>query len=163
VAPAAYLLHWADSEVARVVCAGDDVLIHLAAAQVQVLSDTPAGPGHATVGHVRHLVLRLVQAVRADAGAPLGDAVGRLAQGQLRWARGAAGGVPLGVPIGAPNSAPNSAPIGAAAGTLAVPCTHEAPLQLALAFANGTPLDITASGLQARFSGDPAYRPSLAC
>jgi hypothetical protein len=112
-----------------------------------VLGDTAPGPGHATVGHVRHLVLRLVQAVRADAGAPLGDAVGRLAQGQLLWARGAAGG-------GAS---------GAAASTLAVPCTHQAPLHLALAFANGTPLDITASGLQARFSGDPAYRPSLAC
>ena len=139
MAPApAYGLHWADSEVARVVRDGVDVLVHLAAAQVVKVHDEPGGPGERAVGHVRHLVLRLPQAA-LESNAPLGDAIGRLSHGRLK--RGDH----------------------AAANGLAVPCQHAVRVQLSLAFANGTVLDITATGLQAGFQGDPDYRPSLAC
>jgi len=134
----AYWLHWADSEVARVVRDGADVQVHLAAAQVVKLPDEPGGPGERAVGHVRHLVLQLPQAT-LDANAPLGDAIGRLSHGRL------------------------SLGDHASATGLAVPCQHPVRVQLSLAFANGTALDITAAGLQAGFQGEPDYRPSLAC
>lgn len=145
MAPVAqFLLQWADSEVARVAAEGADVLIHLAAAQVLPVADAGSLGGRAlghverAVGHVRHLVLRLTQA-EVDPTVPLGDAIGRLALGRLRLGDGPP------------------------ACTLAVPCQHPGPAHLSLAFANGTQLDISAAGLQAGFSGDPAYRPSLAC
>lgn len=134
----AYWLHWADSEVARVVREGTDVLVHLAAAQVAELHDAPDGPGEPSVGHVRHLVLRLPQAA-LESNAPLGDAIGRLSQGRLKLGE--------------------QAP----ANGLAVPCRYPMRAQLSLAFANGTQVDIAASGLVATFGGDPDYRPSLAC
>lgn len=88
------------------------------------------------LGHVRHLALHLAGArLQGDAAA----ALGRVADG--RWRQ---------------DDRPHRH-------TMVVPQQTTAPVQLSLSLANGTPIDISATALQAVFSGPPDYRESLAC
>ena len=87
-------------------------------------------------GHVRHLALHLAEArLRGDAR----SAFGRVADGH--WQRD--------------EQRPQR--------TMTVPQTTQAAVQLSLALANGTQLEIEAAALQAVFSGEPDFRESMAC
>lgn len=139
-----YELHFADSELRGLRWQADTLVLDFAAAQV-----VPRGPQAdearrqtfgETRGHVRHLALHLAHAqLQGDVVAVMASAFGRVADG--RWQR-----------IG---QAPRR--------TMAVPQTVAAPVQLSLALANGTLLDVRAAALLAVFSGAPDYRESLAC
>ena len=87
-------------------------------------------------GHVRHLALHLAGArLLGDAA----SAFGRIADGH--WQR-----------AGQRRQR-----------TMTVPQTTQATVQLSLALANGSQLEIQATALQAVFSGEPGFRESMAC
>ncbi len=139
-----YELHFADSELRGLRWQADTLVLDFAAAQVVPRGpQADQAPRHAfgeTRGHVRHLALHLAQAQwQGDAASVMASAVGRGADGP--WPR-----------AGAPTRP-----------TIAVPQTVAAPVQLSLALANGTLLDLRAAALLAVFSGVPDYRESLAC
>ena len=139
-------LHFADSELLAPRWEGGTLVLTFAAAVVRprvrpglpLLAPVAAdrlGQG-AGLGHVRGLALRLHGArVKGD----IASAFGRLAAGQWQ----ADGPLPR--------------------HTLSVPMTADQPVQLSLALANGTALDIQATAWRAIFSGAPDYRESLAC
>ena len=112
----------------------DEGTLVLAFAAAHVLPlDPQLGDGP---GHVRHLALHLAGArLRGDAA----SAFGRVADGH--WQR-----------AGQRRQR-----------TMTVPQTTQATVQLSLALANGTQLEIQAAALHAVFSGEPDYRESLAC
>jgi hypothetical protein len=137
-----YELHFADSELLAPRWAQDSLVLVFAAAQVRprVWPEAPAPLGHPAqapgLGHVRGLTLHLSGArVRGD----LAAAIGRLADGC--WQRD-----------GQP-----------AQRRLWVPQAVAQAVQLSLALANGTAIEIQATGLRADFSAKPDYRESLAC
>lgn len=125
-------LLFADSELLALRWQDGTLVLAFAAAHVLPL-DPRLGDG---AGHVRHLVLHLVEArLRGDAS----SAFGRVADGH--WQHGGQ----------------------RRQRTMTVPQTTEAAVQLSLALANGTQLEIEAAALQAVFSGAPGFRESMAC
>ena len=129
-------LLFADSELLSLRWQDDTLVLAFAAAHVMPL-DPQLGDGP---GHVRHLALHLAQArLRGDAT----SAFGRVADGH--WQHGEQRG-------GQRRQR-----------TMTVPQTTQTAVQLSLALANGTQLEIQAAALQAVFSGEPGFRESMAC
>lgn len=133
-------LLFADSELLALRWQDGTLVLAFAAAHVLPL-DPRLGDG---AGHVRHLALHLAEArLRGDAR----SAFGRVADGH--WQRDGQRGEPRG---GQRRQR-----------TMTVPQTTQAAVQLSLALANGTQLEIEAAALQAVFSGEPGFRESMAC
>ena len=133
-------LLFADSELLALRWQDGTLVLAFAAAHVMPL-DPRLGDG---AGHVSHLALHLAEArLRGDAR----SAFGRVADGH--WQRDEQRGEPRG---GQRRQR-----------TMTVPQTTQAAVQLSLALANGTQLEIEAAALQAVFSGEPGFRESMAC
>lgn len=142
--PALFELQFADSELLAPRWNGDTLVLVFAAAVVRPLASAQGGGlgqgiglGQGSgLGHVQGLRLHLPGArVTGD----IASAFGRLADGHWQ----------------AEGQAPRR--------TVAVPQSADTPVQLSLAMANGTALDLQARAWRAVFSGEPDYRESMAC
>lgn len=129
-----YTLHFQDSQVARVSVEGGDLHIALSAAAVSGTGNA----GNSTSGYLAPVRIVLQQ---ANWQGELGYSLGRLSDGELS-AQGA--GVVL------------------RQRKLALPCSLD-EVQLWLAFANGTVLQISADALHCSITGHERYTESYAC
>lgn len=129
-----YTLIFADSEVAAVTAVATGIHIRLSAAHV-LFRDEPDADD-ATEGFSRGVEILLPGAQWPDGA--LSGFMGRISEGRIR--------------------------IGTAwAVKLPFPCSVSAPIQIELSFANQSHLELTATGLDCRFEGEPNFSESLFC